>query len=59
MKKILKDFLRDAGGLSRARAKQFISQAKSCLSAQRDAELSIDSNLLADICRESNRLVGK
>lgn len=57
--KDFEDFLRDAGGLSRASAKQFISQAKSCLSAQRDAELPIDSNLLADICRESNRLVGK
>ncbi|MBS4768114.1 MAG: HK97 family phage prohead protease [Burkholderiales bacterium] len=57
--KDFEDFLRDAGGLSRARAKQFISQAKSCLTAQRDADFSIDSNLLAEICRQSHQLIGK
>ncbi len=56
--KDFEDFLREAGGLSRARAKQFISQAKSCLTAQRDAEFSIDSNLLTEICRQS-QLLGK
>lgn len=57
--KDLEDFLRDAGGLSRARAKQFLSQAKSCLIGQREADLQIDSQLLADICRQSKKFISQ